>query len=380
MSQTAIRPVPKLPPEGLTESRAILKALASAHRYLAELKGVASSIPNQSILIDTLTLQEAKDSSAIENIITTHDEIYQAQLFEEMFENAAAKEVSNYAKALRRGFERVRKQKVLTLSHILEIQKILEGNDAGLRKVPGTKLINQSTNEVVYTPPQDHATIVELMENLVRYINHDIEHDVDALVKMAVIHLQFETIHPFYDGNGRTGRIINILYLILSDLISLPVLYLSRFIIRNKAEYYRLLQSVRDTGEWEEWLLYMIRAVEEISRETIALVEAIRRMMLEVKHEIRERFPKIYSQDLINNLFRHPYTKIEFVMDDLGVSRLTATKYLDILTKGGLLKKKKIWRTSYYINAGLFALLQNSGKAAAGSPTIVTSNPEHGKG
>ena len=364
-----------LPPK-LTESREVLKALTNAHRYLAELKGVASSIPNQSILIDTLTLQEAKDSSAIENIITTHDELYQAQLFEEMFENAAAKEVSNYAKALRRGFERVKTKKILTLNHILEIQKILEGNDAGLRKVPGTKLINQSTNEVVFVPPQDHATIVNLMENLVRYINNDLEHEVDPLVKMAVIHLQFETIHPFYDGNGRTGRIINILYLIISDLISLPILYLSRFIIRNKAEYYRLLQSVRDTGNWEEWLLYMIRAVEETSRETIDLVEAIREMMLTTKHEIRKNFPKIYSQDLINNLFRHPYTKIEFVMNDLAVSRLTATKYLDILTKGGLLQKRKIWRTSYYINGGLFALLQNSGRTAGSTPTIVTSNPE----
>lgn len=366
-----------LPPKSLEESKAILKKLNSAHRYLAELKGVAATIPNQSILINTLALQEAKDSSAIENIITTHDELYKAQLFEELFKSASAKEVSNYAEALKHGFTLVQKQKILTVNHILEIQKILERNDAGFRKVPGTALVNQATGETVYTPPQDHDTIVKLMNNLIEYMNNSQIHDVDPLVKMAVIHYQFETIHPFYDGNGRTGRIINILYLVLETLLAIPVLYLSRYIIRKKADYYRLLQHVRGTGQWEEWLLYMLDAVEETSRETIALIESMRDIMMDYKHRIREKYPRMYSQDLINNLFRHPYTKIEFLMNDLRVSRLTAAKYLDTLAESGFLKKEKIWRTNYYINMPLVSLFSGDNMRIEATPRISTRNPEH---
>ena len=366
-----------LPPKKLDESKAILKKLNSAHRYLAELKGVAVTMPNQSILINTLALQEAKDSSAIENIITTHDELYKAQLFGEMFKTASVKEVSNYAEALKHGFALVQKQKILTENHILEIQKILERNDAGFRKVPGTALVNQSTGETVYTPPQDHDSIVKLMNNLIEYMNNPQIHDVDPLVKMAVIHYQFETIHPFYDGNGRTGRIINILYLVLENLLAIPVLYLSRYIIRKKADYYRLLQQVRDTGQWEEWVLYMLDAIEETSRETIALIESMRDIMMDFKHRIREEHPRMYSQDLINNLFRHPYTKIEFLMNDLRVSRLTATKYLDTLTESGFLKKEKIWRSNYYINTPLFSLFTGDNRQMEVTPRISTRNPDH---
>jgi len=366
-----------LPPKKLDESKAILKKLNSAHRYLAELKGVAVTMPNQSILINTLALQEAKDSSAIENIITTHDELYKAQLFDELFKTASAKEVSNYAEALKHGFTLVQKQKILTANHILEIQKILERNDAGFRKVPGTALVNQSTGETVYTPPQDHDSIVKLMNNLIEYMNNPQIHDVDPLVKMAVIHYQFETIHPFYDGNGRTGRIINILYLVLENLLAIPVLYLSRYIIRKKADYYRLLQQVRDTGQWEEWVLYMLDAIEETSRETIALIESMRDIMMDFKHRIREEHPRMYSQDLINNLFRHPYTKIEFLMNDLRVSRLTATKYLDTLTESGFLKKEKIWRSNYYINTPLFSLFTGDNRQMEVTPRISTRNPDH---
>lgn len=366
-----------LPPKGLEESKAILKKLNSAHRYLAELKGVAATIPNQSILINTLALQEAKDSSAIENIITTHDELYKAQLFGEMFKTASVKEVSNYAKALKHGFSLVQKQKILTENHILEIQKILERNDAGFRKVPGTALVNQSTGETVYTPPQDHDTIIKLMNNLIEYMNTPQIHDVDPLVKMAVIHYQFETIHPFYDGNGRTGRIINILYLVLENLLAIPVLYLSRYIIRKKADYYRLLQYVRDTGQWEEWVLYMLDAIEDTSRETIGLIESMRDVMMDYKHRIREEYPRMYSQDLINNLFRHPYTKIDFLMTDLRISRLTAVKYLDTLAESGFLKKEKIWRSNYYINTALFSLFTGDNRQMEAAPRISTRNPDH---
>lgn len=366
-----------LPPGNLDESKAILKKLASAHRALAELKGVATTIPNQSILINTLALQEAKDSSAVENIITTHDELYKAQLFADAFRDAAAKEVSDYADALKHGFALVQKNRILTANHILEIQKRLEKNDAGFRKLPGTALVNQTSGEAIYTPPQDYETILALMSNLIEYINRKDMHGVDPLVKMAVIHFQFETIHPFYDGNGRTGRIINLLYLVLEGLLSSPVLYLSRYIIHNKAEYYRLLQGVRDTGEWEEWVLYMLEAVEQTSQETIVLVEGIKTLMMDYKHRIRAEFPKIYSQDLINNLFRHPYTKIDFLVKDLNVSRLTAAKYLEILTENGFIVKEKIWRTNFYINMPLFLLLKGKEQTAEVAPPIITRGQPH---
>lgn len=196
---------------------------------------------------------------------------------------------------------------------------------------------------------------------------------VDPLVKMAVIHFQFETIHPFYDGNGRTGRILNLLYLVLEGLLSSPVLYLSRYIIRNKAKYYSLLQAVRDTGDWEAWIMYMLDAVEQTSQETIVLVDGIKALMMDYKHRIRAGFPKLYSQDLINNLFRHPYTKIDFLVRDLNISRLTAAKYLDILAENGFLVKEKIWRTNYYINMPLFLLLKGEEQPVETAPPLITN-------
>ncbi|MBA3806764.1 MAG: Fic family protein, partial [Acidobacteria bacterium] len=234
--------IPTLPLERDLETKAVLKQAAAAHRRLAELKGVARTIPDETILISTLTLQEAKDSSAIENIITTHDELFKAELLIEQLRSPGAKEVQNYAYALRTGFELVRRNKILTDNHILEIQEGLEQNRAGYRRVPGTALKNQQTGETVYTPPQDYDTINRLMRNLSDFINDDSLSDLDPLVKLAIVHHQFESIHPFYDGNGRTGRIINILYLVTKELLDLPVLYLSHFIIQHKAEYYRLLQ------------------------------------------------------------------------------------------------------------------------------------------
>ena len=366
-----------LPPNKDLETKAVLKKLLSTHRYLAELKGKAVSIPNESILINTLVLQEAKDSSEIENIITTHDELYKAQLFNNISGNAAAKEVSNYAEALKHGFELVRTNKILTLNHILEIQKILEQNDAGFRRVPGTALINQNTGETIYTPPQDYDTIVKLMTNLEAYLNNADISNIDSLIKMAVIHYQFETIHPFYDGNGRTGRIINILYLVLNNLLDLPILYLSRYIIKHKSDYYRLLQHVRNTGEWEEWILYILDGVEQTSKETIVLIAEIRKLMQEYKHGIRTKLKKIYSQDLLNNLFRHPYTKIEFLCEELNISRKTASNYLNELTEYGFLEKQKIWKTNFYVNVPLYNLFKQDFKPNSDVNIIVTQNPSH---
>jgi Fic family protein len=333
----------------------ILKKLTTASRRLAELKGVAASIPNQGILINTLGLQEAKDSSAIENIVTTHDELFREAAFPEAASSPAAKEVANYSQALRVGFTDVTATGLLTNNHILKIQAELERNSAGFRKLPGTAL-KASDGRTVYTPPQDPAAIVAHMTDLERFINDEALLDVDPLIKMALIHHQFESIHPFYDGNGRTGRIINVLYLVKQGLLEIPVLYMSRHIVRTKADYYRLLQEVRESDTWEDWVLYMLEAIEQTAAAGIETIQAIKGVFLDYKHRIRANF-KFYSQDLINNLFSHPYTKIEFIQKDLNVSRLTATRYLDLLADGGFVQKQKIGRSNYYINRPLYGIL-----------------------
>lgn len=355
--------VPMLPLADIArwETRSVLKKTAEAHRYLAELKGVAASIPNEAILINTLALQEAKDSSEVENIVTTHDELYKANLFAEALTNPAAKEVQDYVFALKQAFATVRRTGLIRLDDILAVQQQLEHNQAGLRRLPGTALKNARTGEVVYTPPQHGAEISQLIANLVQYINDDSLCDADPLVKMAIIHHQFESIHPFYDGNGRTGRIINILYLVAKGLLNLPVLYLSRFIILHKADYYTQLQQVRETGNWEPWLLYMLDGIIVTAQDTITLITNMKALMQGVKHRLREQLPKIYRQELLNNLFYHPYTKIEFLVEDLGVSRITATKYLELLVEHGFLQKQKIGRGNYYINQPLCDLLKAHG-------------------
>lgn len=346
----------KLPLQQDIETKKVLKKLASAHRALAELKGIVSSIPNSTILINTLGLQEAKDSSAIENIITTHDDIFKAELNLDGFKSLNAKEVQNYISALKKGFGLITKNKILTNNDIISIQSELEKNNAGFRKVPGTALENATTGEIVYTPPQDYDTILDLMTNLEQYINDESMSEFDTLVKMAIIHYQFESIHPFYDGNGRTGRIINVLYLVMNDLLNLPVLYLSRYIIERKADYFKLLQEVRETDNWENWVLYMLDSVEQIAKETIVLIGKIRDLIYEYKNLLRNNY-KFYSQELLNNLFKHPYTKIEFIENDLGVSRITASKYLNILAKDKILKKEKLGTGNYYINEKLIKIL-----------------------
>ena len=352
--------IPNLPLKIDVESKAVLRQLSLAHRKLAELKGVALTIPNENILINTLILQEAKDSSAVENIVTTHDDLYKAELnMDNVTVSAATKEVQNYAEALRFGFQLIRKNKVLTLNNIKSIQQHLEKNTAGFRSVPGTTLQNL-LGDVVYTPPQDKAIIEKYMDNLQQFINDESMCDLDPLIKMAIIHHQFESIHPFYDGNGRTGRIINVLYLVINDLLDLPILYLSRYIITNKAEYYRLIQAVREKGIWEEWILFILKGIEETAGQTITLVKEISKLMLEYKVRVRNILQKAYSHELLNNLFSHPYTKIEYVMEDTGVIRLTATKYLNKLVDAGLLYKVKHGKYNYYLNMPLIGLLSNS--------------------
>ena len=337
------------------DTPAILKRLTRASRKLAELKGIAASIPNQGILINALGLQEAKDSSEIENIVTTHDELFKEDVLPEASQNLAAKEVQRYRQALLLGYDRVTHTGLITANHIIEIQAELEENNAGFRKLPGTALKN-GAGQTVYTPPQDPAQIIELMSDLERFINDAEAFDVDPLIKMALMHHQFESIHPFYDGNGRTGRILNVLYLVKEGLLDVPVLYLSSHIVRTKADYYRLLQAVRDGDAWEDWVMYLLDAVEDTAGQTITTIHAIKEALFDYKHRIRAGF-KFYSQDLINNLFMHPYTKIEFVQRDLKVSRLTATKYMDALAEDGFVQKHKIGRNNYYVNLALNRIL-----------------------
>ncbi len=339
------------------ETKKVLNKTIEAMQHLAELKGIVRTIPNEAILLNTLVLQEAKDSSAIENIITTHDELFKADLQTEHIASLQTKEVMSYAAALKHGFDLVKQKGILTNNYICEIQAVLEENKAGFRKLPGTALKNNK-GETIYTPPQDYETIVKLMGNLEQYINVQKESDPHPLIKMAIIHFQFESIHPFYDGNGRTGRIINMLYLTLNDLLDLPILYLSRYIIQNKADYYRLLQAVRDTDNWESWILFMLEGVSQTAKDTIKLVNNIRALMDSCKADFKAKLPKIYSKELLDILFKHPYTKIEHVENELGIAYLTARSYLDQLDKVGLLSKQKIGKSNFYVNTPLFDLLQ----------------------
>ncbi len=351
--------IPRLPLSIELETKQILKKLISAHRSLAELKGVAGDVPNQKILIDTLSLQEAKDSSAIENIITTHDELFKSDLITKHYSSIAVKEVYNYATALHNGYRKIKESGLLTNNDIKAIHETIVENTAGFRKQLGTNLRNEQTGEIIYTPPQQESEIIQLMSNLESYINDDELCKSDSLIKMAIIHHQFESIHPFYDGNGRTGRIINVLYLVKQGLLDIPVLYLSRFINQNKDKYYALLQAVRERNAWEEWILYILEATVQTSRQTILLINGIKALMLKQKHKIRSELPKIYSQKLLNNLFRHPYTKIEFIVEELKVHRNTARKYLEELVRIGILIKYQFGKENFYIHKDLFDLLAN---------------------
>lgn len=358
--------LPRLPLPYNLETIAVLKQLNLANRALAELKGIANTIPNENILISTLTLQEAKDSSEVENIVTTQDELYKADInVQQGISNASAKEVINYREALRHGFALVKKDKLLTTNMIQKIQEKLESNRAGFRKLPGTSL-QRSNGEIVYTPPQDIDTIMDLMGNLENFINTPEVCATDPLIKMAIIHHQFESIHPFYDGNGRTSRIINVLYLVINDLLDLPILYLSRYITRHKADYYRLIQAIRDKNndnakEWENWVLFMLKAIENTAQETIHLVKGISALMNEYKQILRPLFGKQYKHELLNNIFFHPYTKIDFLAKEIMSSRQTAAKHLSRMVEQGLLQKWHVGRENYYVNTALVELFVNRG-------------------
>ena len=370
--------IPDLPLPYALETSAVLKQLAQSYRRLSELKGIAQTIPNENILISTLTLQEAKDSSAIENIVTTQDDLYKAGLdLKQGLPDAAAKEVLAYREAVEKGFRQVRNKRLLTNNMIISIQAEIEKNSAGFRKVPGT-MLKHADGTVIYVPPQDGAQVLRLMQNLESFINDDEMCPLDPLIKLAIIHHQFESIHPFYDGNGRTGRIVCVLYLVAKGLLDLPILYLSRYITHNKGEYYRLIQAIRDkesdnAAEWEAWILFILKGIEETATETISLVKGISRLMAKFKETLRPLFGKQYRHELLNNLFFYPYTKIEFMERDLMVKRKTAAKYLDMIVDAGLLTKKKVVVTNYYINTELVNLFTgHDERNCSDEPSIET--------
>jgi len=348
--------LPMLPPKVELETKAVLKQLVKANRALAELKGYADTIPNKHILINAILINEAKDSSEIENIITTHDDLYTA-MSNASGASPAAKEVVNYRTALWDGYEQVKEKEILTTNMMIDIQGHIEKNRGGIRKLPGTVLMNENTGQISYTPPSGENEIRDLLTNLERYINEDLD-DIDPLIKLAVIHYQFECIHPFYDGNGRTGRIINVLYLVLKELLESPILFLSSYIIRNKSSYYTLLQEVRMSDNWEDWIIYILTGIEETAEQTLKLVKKIYGEVEAMSAEIKEKLPKIYSKELIDLLFYEFYTKTIYIEKGLSVTRKTAVSYLAALEKEGFLTSQKIGKERIYQNKRLYDLVR----------------------
>ncbi|MHB2149641.1 Fic family protein [Calditrichota bacterium LG25] len=350
--------LPLLPPGKEVESRPVLKKAITANRVLAELKGLGLTIPNQAMLIDSLILQEAKASSEIENIITTNDALYRAFAVAAGKIDPATKEVLRYREALWEGYRLLKQDNLLTTNLFIRLVQIIKQNQAGIRKTTGTKIINDATGEVVYTPPEGENVIREKLKNLEAFIHA--ENEMDPLVKLALIHYQFEAIHPFSDGNGRTGRIINILFLVQQGLLELPVLYLSKAIIERKSDYYRLLREVTENGQWEPWILFMLQAIEETADFTRRRILAIRKLMDEVEEEVKKKLPKrIYSKELIEILFRQPYCKIAFLVKAGIASRNIAAGYLKELVKAGILKPYKAGNEMLYLNWRLFELLSS---------------------
>lgn len=344
------------PPREKVETIKILRQTNKSTAVLAELKGIAKTIPNQAMLINAIVLQEAKDSSEIENIITTQDDLYKALTVNRTHISAATKEVVNYRKAIFHGFNLAKKQGFLRLNDIVSIQQELIDNTAGIRSTPGTVLKNDKTGEVVYTPPQDKAEILDLLSDFINHFNQ--QDDLSPLIYLAILHYQFESIHPFYDGNGRTGRILNILYLILNGLIDVPILYLSSYIIDNKPEYYRLLNQTNRTGNWEEWIMFMLKAVESTSKDTITRISKIKNQLDSTILKVQQKAPKVYRKELVELLFEQPYSKIEFVVNKLGVERKAASRYLKELESVGIVESQKVGRETIFINKDLIEILK----------------------
>jgi len=348
--------LPLLPPPIDMESKAILKKAITANKALASLSGLANAIPDEDILLNGIVLQEARLSSEIENIVTTNDDLYKAAADAKLIISPESKEVLRYREALWYGFNAI-KSRPLSTNLFIEIVSIIRDVDAGIRRVPGTTITNARTHEAIYTPPEGEAVIREKLANLEHFMHA--EDNIDPLIKLALLHYQFEAIHPFTDGNGRTGRIINILFLVEKELLKKPILFLSHYILRTKQNYYEGLRNVTERGAWEDWILYMLTAVETTAVETQSKILAILAAMKEAKALIKEKAPKIYSKDLLEVIFQNVYCKISSIEQAGIVKRQRAAVYLQTLQDLGLLDVVKGGKENYYINKKLFEILKS---------------------
>jgi Fic family protein len=354
--------LPPLPPPAELESRAILKQCILARAALAELKQATALIPNPTVLINTIPLLEAKDSSAIENIVTTTDQLFRHADDGGEHADAATKEALRYRTALHQGFQSLR-ERPLTTRTAVDICTAIKGVDMDVRRTPGTQLVSDRSGQAIYTPPEGEALLRGLLANWERFIHE--QRELDPLIRMAVAHYQFEAIHPFSDGNGRTGRVLNILILIQEQLLDLPVLYFSRYIIQNKPDYYRLLQEVTCDQNWEAWVLYMLRAVEATARWTNDKIAALRALQADTTAFIRQRLPKIYSHELVETLFEQPYCRIGNLVDKGIAQRQAASRYLQDLVGIGVLRALAVGREKLFIHPRLVQLLTQDGHAFA---------------
>lgn len=346
--------LPELPPGREIETKPVLKACIEARAALAELKVAGQLIPNQAVLINSIPILEAQASSEIENIVTTTDRLFRFANENDDRADPATKEALRYRTALNEGFQMLRKRPVSTTMAI-QVCRIIKGTELDVRSTPGTALMNDATQEVIYTPPEGRELLLRKLSNWERYI-HEAE-DVDPLVRMAVMHYQLEAIHPFIDGNGRTGRVLNLLFLIEQELIEIPVLYLSRYVIQNKADYYRLLLQVTTHGQWEEWILFMLEAVRTTAQWTTSRIRAIRGLIDRTAETIRDRLPKIYSRELAEIVFVQPYCRIGDLVEANIAKRQSASVYLKALAKIGVLEEREVGREKLFLNTALLKLL-----------------------
>jgi Fic family protein len=348
--------LPPLPPKAGIETVAILKKAILASRALSELKGAMTNLPNPGLFIDTINLREAQDSSAIENIITTQDELFKASISDKKIEDPATKEVMHYKNAFWYGIEQLNKRPFLTTNLFISIMQIIKENQSGIRNIPGTKLTNP-LGEVIYTPPDGEKLIREKLKDLEDFIHA--EDNLDPLIKLALIHYQFEAIHPFADGNGRTGRIILLLYLKMTGLMERPALYLSNYIINHKSDYYLNLRKVTEEGNWESWILYMLDMVEKTAIKSRLQIAMIRDKMAKMGAIMQQELPKVYSRNLMEELFKLPYTKRVFLVN-AGIGNMkTVGGYLNKLENAGFVKSEKIGKEKLYLNLELMKILKS---------------------
>ena len=334
----------------------ILKKLSIANSSIGELKGIINILPNPNLILSLINVGESKDSSAIENIITTYVDIFK-ELITKKSISKASKEVANYKRAIEQGYKELDEKGFISTNSIVNIQSIIEPNMGGIRKLPGTVIKNMNTNTIVHTPPQNEKEIRELLKNLDNFINNDNEYD--PLINLALIHFQFESIHPFYDGNGRTGRILNILYLVLKEKIQSPILYLSKYIIENKNKYYDLLQKCnKDITNINQMVTFILDGIIQTSKYTIDLVLKINELIGMTKAEMKLRLPNFYSEEIVNHLFGYLYTKNEFFRSELNISRPTATKYLKDLESEGFIVSERVGKEVVYKNIQLMNIFK----------------------